>query len=218
MPSGERTGQTGWRRQTGLLLTGSAGCFIGYVTLATRESLMGFDHGARGWVSTLRSDSLTVPMQILTTLGDSAGLIPLIAVTCFLLWRSCRRWALALPVMMTGAGGLQWLAKWVADRPRPDATPMGFPSGHVLSLVVLFGLIAYLAAGSRHRAWSVATGLVCALTVVSVGFTRLYLDKHWLSDLGGGLAIGLAYLLLAIWLVDVVCLAARAAHRPAEPS
>jgi len=218
VPGGERTGQTGWRRQTGLLLAGSAGCFIAYVTLATRESLLTFDHGAREWVSTLRSDSLTVPMQILTTLGDGAGLVPLIALTCLLLWRSRRRWALALPLTMAGAGGLQWLAKWVADRPRPDATPMGFPSGHVLTLVVILGLIAYLTAGSRARAWSVATGLVCALTVVSVGFTRLYLDRHWLSDLAGGLAIGLAYLLLAIWLVDVVCLAARAADRLAEPS
>jgi len=37
-----------------------------------------------------------------------------------------------------------------------------------------------------------------------VAFSRLYLDRHWLSDLGGGFSIGLAYLLLAIWLIEVV--------------
>jgi membrane-associated phospholipid phosphatase len=40
--------------------------------------------------------------------------------------------------------------------------------------------------------------------VVVVAFSRLYLDKHWLSDLVGGFAIGAAYLLLAIWVVEVV--------------
>jgi membrane-associated phospholipid phosphatase len=37
-----------------------------------------------------------------------------------------------------------------------------------------------------------------------VAFSRLYLDKHWLSDLAGGLMVGVAYLLLAIWVVEVV--------------
>jgi undecaprenyl-diphosphatase len=151
-------------------------------------------------------------VQLLTNLGDAAGLIPLIAVAVVALWRSCRRWALALPLVMAGAGALQWLAKWLADRPRPDATPMGFPSGHVLTLIVLFGLIAYLVAGSGRRAWALAGWAVCAFTVVSVGFTRLYLDRHWLSDLGGGLMIGMAYLLVVIWLVDVVCARGPAAH------
>lgn len=215
MRSLERAGQPDGRRQTRLLLSASAGCFLGYVALATQEFLLALDHGARGWVTTLRSDVLTLPVHILTSLGEGVGLIPLIGLTVLLAWRSCRRWALALPLLMAGAGGLQWLAKWLADRPRPDATPMGFPSGHVITLVVLLGLIAYLvAARSGRRAWTASAWLVCATTVVSVGFTRLYLDKHWLSDLGGGLAIGLAYLLLAIWLVDV-CLPTRAAHREA---
>jgi membrane-associated phospholipid phosphatase len=47
--------------------------------------------------------------------------------------------------------------------------------------------------------------------VIVVAFSRLYLDKHWLSDLVGGLTVGLAYLLLAIWVVEVLLL------RPDEP-
>lgn len=213
MPSLDRAGQTDHRRQRRLLLPASGGFFFAYIALATHEVFLALDHGTRGWVTALRSDTLATPVQVLTSLGEAGGLIPLIAVTFLLTWRSRRRWALALPVVMAGAGGLQWLAKWLADRPRPDATPMGFPSGHVITLVVLLGLIVYLvAASSGRRTWTATAWLVCALTVASVGFTRLYLDKHWLSDLGGGLAIGLAYLLLAIWLVDVR-LPARAARR-----
>jgi membrane-associated phospholipid phosphatase len=31
----------------------------------------------------------------------------------------------------------------------------------------------------------------------------MYLDRHWLTDLAGGLAVGLAYLLLALLVVEV---------------
>ena len=57
---------------------------------------------------------------------------------------------------------------------------------------------------SRRRHWRVLACLVASLPVVVVAFSRLYLDKHWLSDLAGGLTIGAAYLLLAIWVVEVV--------------
>ncbi|MGH2394930.1 MAG: phosphatase PAP2 family protein, partial [Candidatus Limnocylindria bacterium] len=158
------------------------------------------------WVQLLRYEALHLPMELVTSLGDHVGLIAMIAIAIPILWRVDRRWALALPVLMAGAGALQWLAKAAAGRARPNLAPWGFPSGHVLSLVVFFGLMIYLIAmASRHRRrWRVLACLVAALPVVVVGFSRLYLDKHWLSDLAGGLTIGAAYLLLAIWIVEVV--------------
>ena len=89
---------------------------------------------------------------------------------------------------------------------RPNLAPFGFPSGHVLSLVVFFGLMIYLVAmaSSQRRRWRVLACLIASVPVVVVAFSRLYLDKHWLSDLAGGLTIGAAYLLLAIWVVEVV--------------
>jgi hypothetical protein len=51
--------------------------------------------------------------------------------------------------------------------------------------------------------------------VGAVAFSRLYLDRHWLSDLGGGFSIGLAYLLLAIWLIEVVLVRAPSAQTDA---
>jgi undecaprenyl-diphosphatase len=144
-------------------------------------------------------------MEMVTTLGG-LGLIALIAIAIPILWRINRRWALALPVLMAGTWALQWLAKTTSGRARPNLAPWGFPSGHVLSLVVFFGLMIYLivTASSRRRRWRVFASIAAAVPVVIVAFSRLYLDKHWLSDLAGGLSIGLAYLLLAIWIVEVV--------------
>jgi membrane-associated phospholipid phosphatase len=42
----------------------------------------------------------------------------------------------------------------------------------------------------------------CSAIVLAVAFSRLYLDAHWISDVAGGLTLGLAYLLLTISLVE----------------
>ena len=197
------------------LLTGAVVSLFGYLALAAlagQQQIFAIDYGTRTWVTILRHEVLTLPMEIVTLLGENLGLVPLIVIASIGLWRVNRRWALFLPVLMLGTGGLQWLAKWAANRPRPDATPWGFPSGHVLSLVVFFGLMVYLVATASHRRrrWRILASLICLVAVVAVAFSRLYLDRHWLSDLGGGLSIGLAYLLLAIWLVEVVLVRAPA--------
>jgi len=117
---------------------------------------------------------------------------------------------------MLGAGVLQFLMKWGANRPRPNDAPWGFPSGHVLSLAVFFGLVIWLVATAsrRRRRWRIAAAGVSGAAVVAVAFSRLYLDKHWLSDLAGGLMAGMAYLLLAIWVVEVVIVDRRGPTPP----
>lgn len=192
-----------------LLLSGALVSLVGYLALAifaAQQQFFALDYGTRSWVQLLRYEALHLPMELVTSLGDRPVLIAMIAIAVPILWRVSRRWALALPVLMAGAGALQWLAKAAAGRARPDQAPWGFPSGHVLSLVVFFGLMIYLiaTASSRRRRWRVLACLVAAVTVAIVAFSRLYLDRHWFSDLAGGLTIGAAYLLLAIWVVEVV--------------
>jgi membrane-associated phospholipid phosphatase len=188
------------------LLSGALVSLVGYLALAVfaaQQQFFALDYGTRSWVRLLRWEALNLPMVLVTSLGDHVGLILLIAIAIPLLWRVNRRWAVALPVLMAGAGALQWVAKMASGRARPNLAPFGFPSGHVLSLVVFFGLMIYLIAmaSARRRRWRV---LACLVAAVPVAFSRLYLDRHWLSDLAGGLTIGAAYLLLAIWVVEVV--------------
>ena len=191
------------------LLSGAVISLVGYLTLAVfaaQQGLFALDYGTRSWVAVVRHETLHLPMELVTLLGDHVGLILMIAIAMALLWSGHRRWALALPVLMAGTWAVQWAAKAASGRARPNLAPWGFPSGHVLSLVVFFGLMVYLiaTASRRRRRWRVLASLVALVPVVIVAFSRLYLDKHWLSDLAGGLTIGAAYLLLAIWMVEVV--------------
>jgi membrane-associated phospholipid phosphatase len=192
------------------LLSGALASLAGYVALAVlaaHQQFFAIDYGTRTWIRLLREEAPYLPMALVTELGGFYGILLLIAVgVAILLWRRQRRWAVALPALMAGAGALQAIAKWSMGRARPDESPWGFPSGHVLSLVVFFGLMVWLVATAsrRRRRWRVLASALCALTVAIVAFSRLYLDRHWLSDLAGGLTIGLAYLLLAIWVIEVV--------------
>lgn len=201
-------------RKPRLLLSGVAVSLVGYLALAifaAQQQLFALDYGTREWVRLLRYEMLTAPMEIVTHLGDRAGLIALVVLGMLVLWRVSPRWAIALPVLMAGVGAVQWVAKAAAGRARPDEAPWGFPSGHVLSTVVFFGLMIYLVATAsrRRRRWRLLACLVCLVPVVVVAFSRLYLDRHWLSDLAGGLTAGMAYLLLTIWIVEVVLVRPR---------
>jgi undecaprenyl-diphosphatase len=189
------------------LLAGAAlsfGAFFWLAGVAAQQHWFDVDRSARTVIGLARDTRLDAPMQMVSLLGEGSGLIPLIALLSLLLWQGARRrWALALPVIMVGTGALQFFAKWAVDRPRPNLAPWGFPSGHVLSLVVFLGLAAYLLYTSRmglsrrYLGWVLGGG-----TVLAVAFSRLYLDVHWLSDVVGGFALGLSYLLLTIWLVE----------------
>jgi undecaprenyl-diphosphatase len=177
--------------------------FLAIAALAVHDYLGNVDQGVRRLVQHTQGPALGAGMGAITTLGDAAGLIPLILLISALTWRGNHRHALLIPVFMAGTGILQLVAKRVVDRPRPNLEPWGFPSGHVLSLVVLLGLAAYALAGSRaRRRWRVLGGALAATILVIVAASRLYLDMHWISDVLGGFTLGLAYLLAALLVLE----------------
>ncbi len=104
---------------------------------------------------------------------------------------------LALGLLADALGGL---IKLVVGRQRPAAglvhvveqiNSPSFPSGHTLHYTVFFGFLAFVLWTSFRRSWGrnllVA---ICALLVVLVGPSRVYLGEHWASDVVGGYLIG----------------------------
>jgi hypothetical protein len=68
-----------------------------------------------------------------------------------------------------------------------------FPSGHTLTAVTVW---PYLATRLKHKAawiWAV-------VAVIMIGLSRMILGYHFLGDILGGLAIGIPFLLLFLWL------------------
>ncbi|HZP39634.1 MAG TPA: phosphatase PAP2 family protein [Methylomirabilota bacterium] len=190
--------------QAAVLLGMAALLLVAYAGLAVdaaQHHLMPLDEGLRSWVLPLRSSVLDGPMRTVSWLGEPAGLTALILIGSAALWRPSRRWALLLPPVMAGTGALQYLGKWAAARPRPNEAPWGFPSGHVLSLAVYLGIVAFVLVtlSDRRRRFRVLSCFACGALLGAVAVSRIYLDMHWLSDVLGGFTLGTAYLLVAIW-------------------
>lgn len=82
---------------------------------------------------------------------------------------------------------------------------LSFPSGHAIASMVVFGLLAYLftmiATERRLRRWAI---LVCSVIIALIGFSRLYLGVHYLSDVIGGYLLGAAWLAFSIALIEDV--------------
>lgn len=189
-----------------VVLPGGLLCVLAFLILTAAVAHNRLDHvdlAARSLVQQSHRPSLLGLMAGASYLGGQPGQVVAVVVGVAMLWPRRRRWALALPLVMAGAGVVQYLAKWSVDRPRPNLESWGFPSAHVLSLVVLCGYLAYAVSigRSRRRRRRLAMA-ACVLIISTVAYSRLYLDAHWLSDVLGGVTAGMAYLLGAIWLVE----------------
>jgi membrane-associated phospholipid phosphatase len=97
--------------------------------------------------------------------------------------------------------------KLLFNRPRPTLWPsllhettFGFPSGHALGSIVLYGLLAYFYAVYRpHHAQGVY--FCSALLIGSIGFSRLYLGVHYPTDIIAGYITGWLWLITCIGLL-----------------
>jgi undecaprenyl-diphosphatase len=112
-----------------------------------------------------------------------------------------RSFCLLLTIITSEAS--TFLLKIIANRPRPtiavylEDSP-SFPSGHATIAVAFYGFLTYLllrrAKSKKQRAAIVS---FAALMIATIGFSRLYLGVHYLSDVVAGYFIGA--ICLAIW-------------------
>ncbi|MFD3538351.1 phosphatase PAP2 family protein [Streptomyces sp. NPDC058662] len=139
-------------------------------------------------------------------------------VALLVIWLLIRRaWRLAAWASVTAVAGALTgvLVKIMVERARPhlpdpvaDAPGFSFPSGHAMTAttscaVLLLVLLPLVPRGWRPVAWALAL-----VSVVGVGYTRVALGVHWVSDVVGGWMLGLAVvtattLVFEAWRADI---------------
>jgi membrane-associated phospholipid phosphatase len=115
-----------------------------------------------------------------------------------------RYWKELWMVAVGNIGGpLMFLAlSHIFNRHRPSfAVPVsttltgpGFPSGHAVVAVTLYGLLAYLLIPTiSSRFWKWVVIVFALLMMLFIGFSRLFVGGHYLTDVIAGYAVGVAW-------------------------
>ena len=79
----------------------------------------------------------------------------------------------------------------------------GFPSGHTLTAIIFFGLLAYLLVPRiKSRIEKALVVFLAIFAVVYIGVSRLYLGDHYLTDILAGYAVGIAWFGLSYTLIE----------------
>lgn len=152
---------------------------------------------------TFRGDEVTRVMWVATVVGGPRLMIVLTLVASALFWLSGRRRAaIVLAATSSSAALVGDGLKLVTQRARPlqafalikTPSSFSFPSGHALGSFVFFGLVGLLVARALRNARWRGLALVGALVaILLVGVSRIYLGVHWMTDVLGSWALGLAW-------------------------
>jgi len=108
---------------------------------------------------------------------------------------------LLLPLWLgfAGAEAVTWSLKYAVARERPEfllgvtAQSPSFPSAHSAGSAVVYGLVACALLHSTTNPQQRQVMIVVAITLILlIGFSRIYLNVHYLSDVIVGWLIGAA--------------------------
>lgn len=162
------------------------------------------------WLQTTRTPTRLKTMRYVTWLGSTVVASSITTVVGIYLLLSRRRyWFAALVLSVAGGAILNRLLKSAFQRARPRLddpiftfTGYSFPSGHTLTATVVYGcLAALIVANTKNRMVRVIAILSASLLIALVAFSRIYLGAHYLTDVLGAVAEGLAWLSLCFTLV-----------------
>jgi undecaprenyl-diphosphatase len=162
------------------------------------------------WLHAHTTARLTRFFALISKLHSSLYVGIVIALICTYLWtKHLRYWVLSLLLSVCGGMLLNVGLKDLFVRPRPsfaDTIPrlhtFSFPSGHTMLATVFYGSLCVFLV-SRTQSWiRRALAIVVAFLMIAlVGFSRMYLGVHYLTDVMGAIVEGSAWLATSFLIV-----------------
>jgi undecaprenyl-diphosphatase len=169
------------------------------------------------------SPGVVGPLKAVSDLGTPIWLWIVVIVASVVLIRAGRTRLLVFLLVTVVVGSLlDTVVKIIVDRPRPvlldpvaHARGKSFPSGHAMSSTVVYGSLLLVFLPGFTRRWRRVLVAGAVGLVLAIGFSRLALGVHFLSDVVGGIVLGGAWLAVStatfsIWRVE-------RGRRPVDP-
>ncbi|MEP7015871.1 MAG: phosphatase PAP2 family protein [Verrucomicrobiota bacterium] len=198
-------GYAGLHLTIGVLVVLISGWCFGAIAedVVENDPIVQMDQRIAVWFNQHATSAITEIARAISFLG-SVGWVAAVSggVALFFVWR--RGWLNLSLVALTMLGGstLNLVLKHFFHRNRPvlenpivTLSSYGFPSGHTMGATLLYGLLALFAWRTlRHPTARLTCIFGACLFILLIGFTRIYLGAHYLSDVLGALAAGILWL------------------------
>jgi len=198
-------GYAGLHLTVGVLVVLICGWCFGEIAedVSHGDPIVQVDRHVAVWFHQHASPTITQVARTISFFG-SVGWLTAVSLGVALFLVSRRDWlnASLVALVMLGGSTLNVVLKHFFHRERPvlesplvTLSSYGFPSGHTMGATLLYGLLALLAwKNLRNRAARLACAVGACFWILLIGFTRIYLGAHYLTDVLGALAAGLFWL------------------------
>jgi membrane-associated phospholipid phosphatase len=178
------------------------------VALALINPLSGPDHEVATWFHAHLTRTFVSVLRAFTEFGSSEWIgVVLFLLVLFFVWK--RWWPSLVTLIVAVPGGmlLNELVKVLVHRHRPfvdgpfvDWSGYSFASGHTIGATLLYGqLLLFVLPALKARQWRVLTVCSAALLIALVGFSRIALGAHFLTDVLAGILFGILWLAICLF-------------------
>jgi undecaprenyl-diphosphatase len=169
--------------------------------------LAGPDHEVAGWFHAHLTRTFVSVLRAFTEFGSGEWIgVVLFFVVLYFVWK---KWWPSLVTLIIAVPGGMLLNEWVkilVHRQRPfvegpfvDWSGYSFASGHTIGATLLYGqLVLFILPALKARHWR----LLCIFSAISlvllVGFSRIALGAHFLTDVLAAIVFGIVWLTLCL--------------------
>jgi undecaprenyl-diphosphatase len=170
------------------------------------------DNRAFSFMAPFINDTNTAIVNFITFFGSHEFLIPAnLLLIAYYLIKKHRWYSIRVPAIAVSSFVLMFGLKRFFGRQRPSdqlleqATNFSFPSGHALMSITFYGLLAYIGWHSiKNSTIKWVTIIFLLVWILAIGASRIYLRKHYYSDVIAGLALGFLWLVVSLIVIRLI--------------
>ncbi|HMW65902.1 MAG TPA: phosphatase PAP2 family protein [Chitinophagaceae bacterium] len=158
------------------------------------------------------NNTITQFMRFITFYGNHSFLVPAnLLMIVVLLYYKQKKWATANTIAALAGVGLMSMLKKILARPRPShplvegISNFSFPSGHAMMSLMFYGMLILLCLQFlNNKAYKTVAIFLLVTIILLIGFSRLWLRVHFITDVLAGYAIGLCWLSISMLLSEKI--------------
>src|SRR5438094_3132496 len=178
------------------------------LAFAIANPLAGADHEVAGWFHAHLTRTFVSVLLAFTEFGSGEWIgAVLFFVALYFVWKKWWPSLVTLIVAVPGGMLLNELLKQLVHRHRPfidgpfvDWSGYSFASGHTIVATLLYGQLAlFILPAMKARHWRRLTVASAALLIALVGFRRIALGAHFLTDVLGAIVFGIFWLAFCLF-------------------